>query len=594
MDHAEGLPSDDVLDLVSSGPTVWAATASGLARIETYGIRRAPPPGVARLLAPAPGGRVFALYATGILRVGDAVEERIDLPVDPARAQADAMDADPDGTIRLRIGGAGYVRPPGGPWREEGAGPEPRASTEHEGETWTPTRGRGILRRRKEPYFRSVVLPRGPRVHALALGADGTVWCGTNEGLGAIHPDGTTDAWDTILGRSLGIVTACAVDRQGRVWIGSGSSFPGLYRLDADGWRHLDQIQGHVHRITVDPSGALWFAVLRDPAAPAAADQGAWCFADGQFRPAPENVDLPSARVYDVVARDRRGTLWFATLKGLASYDGPGRVTYYLPDLQSPEPEEPAGETREVRKLLGEKVWCLCAARDGALWIGYQLTPGASRLTAEGIEHFDVDDGLCDANVWSIAEGKPGVFWFATGAGLSRYDGLRWSCFRNEEGLGEETIWPLLPLEDGTLWMGTLGAGLVHLDPRDRTPPRTRFRADSYDADDGRTVEVLWTGADAWFDTRAADLRYRSRLDGGPWSAVTAATSVRVTPAAGRHVLEVQAIDRFGNAEDPPARVEVRIASPSRIPYLAVAAAAVVLVAVGFLFGRARRRPASR
>jgi len=138
--------------------------------------------------------------------------------------------------------------------------------------------------------------------------------------------------------------------------------------------------------------------------------------------------------------------------------------------------------------------------------------------------------------------------------------------------------------------MGTLGAGLVHLDPRDKTPPRTRFRADSYDADAGRTVDVLWTGADAWFDTPAAELRYRSRLDGGPWSAVTAATSVRVTPPAGRHVLEVQAFDRFGNAEDPPARVEIRIASASRIPYLAVGAVAAALVAAGFLVGRSRRR----
>ncbi len=572
---------------------MWAATAAGLVRIEEYAIRRAPPPGVARLLAPAPGGSAFALYATGILRVGDNVEERIDLPVDPARAQADAMDAAPDGTIRLRIGGKGYVRPPGGPWREEGESPAPRASIEHAGETWTATRGRGILRRRKEPYFRAVRLPRGPRVHALALGADGTVWCGTNQGLGAVRPDGTTEAWDSILDRPLGVVTACAVDRQGRVWIGSGSSFPGLYRLDADGWRHLDDIEGHVHRITVDPSGALWFAVLHEPGAPAAAERGAWTFADGQFRPAPPNVDLPSGRVYDVVARDRRGTLWFATLKGLAAYDGPGLVTHYLPALRSPEPGVPSGQTREVRTLLGEKVWCLCAARDGALWIGYQLSPGASRLTADGVEHFDVDDGLCDGNVWSIAEGRPGVFWFATGAGLSRYDGLRWSCFRNEEGLGEETIWPLLPLDDGTLWMGTLGAGLVHLDPRDRTPPRTRFEADGYGGDDGTTVEISWTGADAWFDTPASDLRYRHRLDGGPWSPVTAATSARVTPPAGDHALEVQAIDRFGNAEDPPARVVIRIDAPSRIPYVVVAAGAVALVALGFLFGRARRRPAT-
>lgn len=552
---------------------MWAATAAGLVRIDAYGMRRAPPPGVARLVAPAPDGRVFALYSTGILRVGDKVEERIDLPVDPARAQADAMGAEPDGTILLRIGGAGYVRPPGGPWRQEGEGPLARAPVRHEGFTWVPTRGRGILRRRDEPCFRAFPLLGSGRVHALARGADGSIWCGTSDGLAVVHPDGTDEYMPDLLGRPLGTVTACAVDGEGRVWIGSGSSFTGLYRLEADGWHRLEDIDGYVHRITVDPSGALWFAVLNAEGESPESGRGAWCFSDGQFRPAPMNVDLPSARVYDVVARDRRGTLWFATLKGLAAYEGPGRLVPY---------------TAAANGLLSEKVWCLCAARDGSLWIGYQQSPGVSRLAHGAIEHFDVDDGLCDGNVWSIAEGKPGVLWFATGAGLSRYDGLRWSCFRNEEGLGEEAIWPLLPLDDGSLWIGTLGAGLVHMEPRDHAPPRTRFSVDTYE---GSPVEISWTGSDAWYDTPSSDLRYRWRTDGGRWSPLTALTSVTLSLAPGDHTVEVQAIDRFGNAEDPPAKASVHVATPERFPYAIVAGAAAALVAVGFLIGRRRPPP---
>ncbi len=575
LDHREGLPSDDVLDLVASGPRVWAATAAGLVRIEAFDMRRAVPAGVARLLAPAPDGRVFALYATGILRIGDEVEERIELPVDPARAQADAMDATPDGTLLLRIGGAGYVRPPGGPWRLEGEGPVPRASTERDGETWVATRGKGILRRRQSPYFRAVPLPRGPRVHALARGPDGTIWCGTNDGLAAVHPDGRIEETPSLDGDPLGVVTACAVDGLGRVWIGSGSSFKGVYRREGVAWRHLDAIDGYVHRITVDPSGALWFAVLNEEGEPTGSGRGAWCFADEQFREAPVNLDLPSGRIYDVVARDRRGTLWFATLKGLAAYEGQDRVVPYTP---------------ETHGLLGEKVWCLCAARDGSLWIGYQQTPGVSRLAHGAIEHFDVDDGLCDGSVWSIAEGKPGVLWFATGSGLSRYDGLAWSSFRNEEGLGEEAIWPLLPMDDGSLWIGTLGKGLVHLDPRDHAPPRTRFRSDAYEAHEGNAAEIGWTGTDAWYDTPASELRYRWRLDGGRWSAVAAATSARLSPPAGEHAFEVQAIDRFGNAEDPPAKVALVVTGAMRVPYPAIAGAAVALLALGFLVGRARRR----
>ncbi len=570
LDNREGLPSDDVFDLAVSGPRVWAATAAGLVRIEATEMRRAAPAGVARLVAPAPDGRVFALYATSILRVGEEVEERIDLPVDPARAKADAMDARPDGTILLRVGGAGYVRPPGGPWRLEGAGPSPRSGASRDGETWVPTRGKGILRRRNEPYFRPVPLPRGPRVHALARGPDGTIWCGTNDGVAAVLPDGRIEETPAIGDVPLGVVTACAVDEEGRVWIGSGSSFTGVYRREGAAWHHLDAIDGYVHRITVDPSGALWFSVLNAAGEPTDRGRGAWCFTDEGFRPAPVNLDLPSGRVYDVVARDRRGALWFATFKGLAAYEGRDRVV-------------------ATKGLLGERVWCLCAARDGALWIGYQQTPGVSRLANDTIEHFDVDDGLCDGSVWSIAEGKPGILWFATGAGLSRYDGLVWSCFRNEEGLGEEAIWPLLPMDDGSVWIGTLGKGLVHLDPRDRAPPRTRFRAAVHEAREGSGVEIAWSGADAWYDTPATELRYRHRLDGGRWSAVTALTSARVSPPAGEHRFEVQAIDRFGNAEDPPAAVPVIVGAPTGLPWAILAGAAVVLLAIGFLVGRARR-----
>ena len=199
-----------VVEDLPIGRVVLAATPAGLVRIEALEMRRAPPAGVARLLAPAPKGSVFALYATAILRVGDTVEERIELPVDPARAQADAMDARPDGTLLLRVAGKGYMRPPGGPWHEEGPGPEPRASVERDGETWVATRGRGILRRRVEPYFRTVKLPRSPRVHALALGKDGTLWCGTSDGLAAVRPGGATEAIAEIGGQQLGVVTACA------------------------------------------------------------------------------------------------------------------------------------------------------------------------------------------------------------------------------------------------------------------------------------------------------------------------------------------------------------------------------------------------
>ena len=61
-------------------------------------------------------------------------------------------------------------------------------------------------------------------IHALALGPDGSVWCGTNKGVARLK-DGRVTTFTHAMGEELGVVTACAVDRQGGVWIGSGSEW---------------------------------------------------------------------------------------------------------------------------------------------------------------------------------------------------------------------------------------------------------------------------------------------------------------------------------------------------------------------------------
>ncbi len=590
LGRVEGLPSEDVYDLCTSGPDrVWAATAGGLCRIEAYEFRLlGPMDQTPRLVAAAADGGVYALYPKGIAWIREGAEEWIEPPADAARVQPTAIASEPDGTLWILTGGSVYSRRPGGgfvrdPSRSDlkSLGPPPpnprygkapyqmHAMIRHRDEVWGATRGQGILRQRLTARFRGPPRPGGLRVHALAEGPDGSIWCATEAGLTRIRGD-ETEVIASIDGKPLGTVTGCAVDREGRVWIGSGSSFTGVYRLDGAGWSHKGEIDAYVHRITTDPTGAVWFAVLNREGGPAGEGEGAWYYSGGKFQPAPMVGDFPSGRVYDVVARDPSGVLWFATLKGLAAYEGGGRLSQYTP---------------ETGGLPGEKVWCLCAARDGSLWIGYQSEHGASRLARGEVTHFDVEDGLCDGNVWSIAEGRPGVFWFATQSGLSRFDGRRWSCFRAEEELGVAPIWPLLPLADGSLWIGTLGEGAVHLVPDDRSPPRTRFDAVRYEGPAGRSITVSWSGHDAWFDTPSADLWYRWRLDDGGWSKATPKRSLTLDPPEGVHRLEVQAIDRFGNAEDPPQGVEILVRGGGA-PWLLYALGAALLVALGFLIGR--------
>lgn len=494
------LGSVEVRCLARTDDSVWAGTAQGLYRIRRHSIDQLFPDRSIEALAVEPDGTVHAACGGEVLSVGPA----------PRRA--------PFSTAR-QVKRAGYV--------------------------WTAT-AKGIERHRIERRLVQFSTPGTRRIHALAAGPDGAIWCGTHRGV-ARYRDGSLQ----MVNDALGAVTALAVDREGRVWIGSGSDFAGVYRYESQRFKAVPGIDAYVHSIGLDSAGTLWFAALNAPRGSLDAGRGAWYFDGRQFR---RPAGLGARRVYDIAARDRAGVVWFATLRGLVALQADGKLTEYTPQ---------SGE------LGAQKVWCLRPARDGSLWLGYQRgLGGASRLARGKFSHFAVEDGLASNEVWSIAEGRPGVFWFATRNGLSRYDGRRWSTFR----FTRRGLWPLLPTDDGSLWIGSLGDGLWRLRPDDNQPPKTTVERS------GRKVQ--WRASDAWFDTPADRIWYRYRVNGGPWSKGSPERELRLAEDSEARTIEVQAIDLFGNAESPPARLEIEGTRSYPIELLALVAAALGIIAV--------------
>ena len=58
--------------------------------------------------------------------------------------------------------------------------------------------------------------------NAVAILPNGDTWVGATVGLFVRHTDGSTEAFSTILGRTLGSVTGLIVDREGDLWVSSG------------------------------------------------------------------------------------------------------------------------------------------------------------------------------------------------------------------------------------------------------------------------------------------------------------------------------------------------------------------------------------
>jgi signal transduction histidine kinase/ligand-binding sensor domain-containing protein/CheY-like chemotaxis protein len=83
-------------------------------------------------------------------------------------------------------------------------------------------------------------------------------------------------------------------------------------------------------------------------------------------------------------------------------------------------------------------------------------------------EHLSVDDGLAQESVLAIVQDPDGFMWFGTQSGLSRYDGYRFTNYRNVVGdprtLANNWVRVLYVDRKGRLWIGTDG-GLDRYEP---------------------------------------------------------------------------------------------------------------------------------
>jgi len=112
----------------------------------------------------------------------------------------------------------------------------------------------------------------------------------------------------------------------------------------------------------------------------------------------------------------------------------------------------------------------------GRLWIGttsglFVLDPATGNLERY-VRNPDNPDGLSHSGIMDIVRDPSGVLWFGTaGGGLNKLNPrsqpfrhtLEDPEFAGQTGPG--SIWALLPGEDGTVWIGSMGRGVLHFDP---------------------------------------------------------------------------------------------------------------------------------
>ncbi len=301
-------------------------------------------------------------------------------------------------------------------------------------------------------------------VQCITQSSDGTYWIGTEKGISRF--DGF---WKSYPG---GEVLALWPDTDGTIWYGGRD---GLHHYEREQWESVPFPDGKnrpVHTIWQGDDNRLWVGT----------DTGVWVLDDGIWsRPGPAGSG-PAHTVYAITGSG--GVVWTGGEDGLFTYREQQWAKEHIPDY-------PPGTlifsvlyardgtlwiSTNTNQLFYKKnglwahivlpglpphrsVWKLVQDTTGKIWAatdGY----GVYVIGSKGVErHLTTSDGLTSEYVKSMWVGTEGALWFATLAGVNRYDPHAWKT---------QTLAAGLPVTSGTLgnagemWWGTFGKGLWH------------------------------------------------------------------------------------------------------------------------------------
>jgi signal transduction histidine kinase/streptogramin lyase len=339
-----------------------------------------------------------------------------------------------------------------------------------DGSLWIATSG-GITRYRGR-QFRTYTVRQGlPDNNVSALFADhgGALWLVAGGYLGrfegerfttfapgpdqpvtsvrAIHEDRHHDLWvagiggvarleggkfvPVIDGATLGsnIVNSMADDRRGNLWITGSLGL--IERLPSGRIRRFGVHDGlpdpFTRAVWEDRDGNLWVGT----------SGGLARSLGGRFAaPRDEN------RAGDLVRclfEDREGNLWVGSNNGLA------RLRDDVFSVYGTAEGLPSDQANSVFQ-----------DRSGSVWVGFH-EGGLLQFSGGGYRLFTARDGMPDAEIFSIRETPGGDLLIATRAGLVRKHGAEFSAYTPPDPLSRQVVFDALEDSAGRLWMATPG-----------------------------------------------------------------------------------------------------------------------------------------
>jgi signal transduction histidine kinase/ligand-binding sensor domain-containing protein len=446
---------------------------------EQWRIEREFPGGIVHAISQTPDGYLWIGTDTGLIRFDGFNFQAAQLsPLAPANTPVLGLTTDNDGSLLIRLQGAGVLRRKNGRFEIIMTGAAQAASQVtamwHDGNgpllmsdlmgvTIQPQNGQ------VEVLAYANVLRGSAPVISMASTADGKIWLGTlNSGLfylmhgqatsvnmglpynkiNCLLPIGANEIWvgtDGGVFRWNGVqfsqvelpplgkvqVRTLLRDRDANIWVGTER---GLLRISPGGTSLLPEKdplgEREINALFEDREGNLWVGGTR----------GVERIRDSAFQTYSPVSGLTSES-NGPVHTDSENRTWFAPLTG---------GLYWLKNGRA-EPVREAGLQKDV-------VYSIAGQKDET-WVGRQHG-GVTRLRFQnGLVKsvtYTQQNGLAQNSVYAVYQARDGTVWAGTvNGGVSSFKDGRFVTYTTANGLSSNMISSILETRDGTIWFAT-------------------------------------------------------------------------------------------------------------------------------------------
>lgn len=240
-------------------------------------------------------------------------------------------------------------------------------------------------------------------------------------------------------------------DREGLLWV-YGNSGVWVFDSHSGGWIHPPLPQGvqpgSLRAIAQDNIGRIWLGLDNEGVAVIDKNGGVMKLVNN-----PNDIYSLGNNSVTTLFADDDGTMWVGTQKkGVSIYND----SEFKFDLEA---------MPDVNCIVE-------ASQPGQYWIGTDNSGLMlwDRKTGKQTPVTDPAEGSRPHAITTITKSRDGSLWTGTfNNGMSHYVNGRFTHYNTGNGLPNNNVWAIEENNDGTLWIATLGGGLVLMNPASNT-----------------------------------------------------------------------------------------------------------------------------